>query len=564
MDLPLAGDKFTWFRGGSQVAASRIDHILVSPEILNWFPNVIQTILPRNLSHHKPIVLREQVNKSKNKPFKIFTHWLNYPELTDLIKKSLEAAACDGMEAFLSTSKSAIKRWGSNFRALKEKKMQNIDNKIEELEQQLCRSGPDQNCAKDLQNLKHALWEKYRREEREWHQKSRVKWFNEGDKNTNFFHISAPVRRCRNRIVSLESRGKVITDQQKLERECADFFHSHYNSSNIVPIKRFDCELSKMSEASVKWLEAPFTEKEIWETVRNMDGSRASSPDGFNLDFYKKFWASLKKSVLKFFEDFYECRIEEKDFNRSYIALIPKKDNPTSIGDYRPISLIESLFKILAKVWSKRLTGCIQEVVGENQFAFTPGKQISDCVLIANEVIDEIKRRRDKVVVVKADFKRAYDTVDWAFLDLILDKMGFGTKWRKWITICLSTAKISDLVNGFPSRFFSIRRGLRQGCPLSPYLFNIFGEALSSLIKAAVQRGYVCGAKIGTNGISVSHLQFADDLILFAKVEKQQIINIKRLLRVFEMASGLTLNLKKTSFSELIQMRVGFVVGQIQ
>ncbi|GMI83242.1 hypothetical protein HRI_001993500 [Hibiscus trionum] len=100
--------------------------------------------------------------------------------------------------------------------------------------------------------------------------------------------------------------------------------------------------------------------------------------------------------------------------------------------------------------------------------------------------------------------------------------MGFGSSWRKWIMLCLSTAKIAVLVNGFPTRFFSIKRGLRQGCPLSPYLFNIFGEALSALIKAAVHRGYLCGAKVGSNGTSVSHLQFADDLILFAKVKNNR------------------------------------------
>ncbi|GMI83351.1 hypothetical protein HRI_002004400 [Hibiscus trionum] len=125
--------------------------------------------------------------------------------------------------------------------------------------------------------------------------------------------------------------------------------------------------------------------------------------------------------------------------------------------------------------------------------------------------------------------------------------MGFGNRWRNWISMCVSSAKIAVLVNGFPSKFFSINRGLRQGCPLSPYLFNIFGEALSSLIYSAVHKGYFVGASVGANGMSISYLQYADDLIVFAKAEERQVLNIKRLLRIFELASGLSLNLKKTS-----------------
>ncbi|GMJ02301.1 hypothetical protein HRI_003899300 [Hibiscus trionum] len=124
---------------------------------------------------------------------------------------------------------------------------------------------------------------------------------------------------------------------------------------------------------------------------------------------------------------------------------------PVGIEDFRPISLVGSLYKILARVLSRRLAGCISEVKGEQQFSFIPDKQIVDCALIVNEIVDELKRNKREAVIFKADFRRAYDTVDWNFLDFIMGKMGFGKKWRKWIQLCISTPSISILINGSPS-----------------------------------------------------------------------------------------------------------------
>ncbi|GMJ04570.1 hypothetical protein HRI_004126200 [Hibiscus trionum] len=125
--------------------------------------------------------------------------------------------------------------------------------------------------------------------------------------------------------------------------------------------------------------------------------------------------------------------------------------------------------------------------------------------------------------------------------------MGFGHKWRRWIFLCISTAKISVLINGKPTKMFPIGRGLRQGCPLSPFLFNIFGEALSVLLRKATNENIIKGVEVGRNGMKISHLQFADDLIIFAKADLENVKCIKRVLRLFEIASGLCLNMKKTT-----------------
>ncbi|KAL4331785.1 hypothetical protein GQ457_07G010120 [Hibiscus cannabinus] len=127
-----------------------------------------------------------------------------------------------------------------------------------------------------------------------------------------------------------------------------------------------------------------------------------------------------------------------------------------------------------------------------------------------------------------------------------MKQMGFGIRWCHWISLCLSTAYISVLVNGSPTAPFSIGRGLRQGCPLSLLAFNIVAEALSALLNKAIQRGFFCGFSIGQSNLDVSHIQFVDDLILFCGAAEIQIKTIIRLLKGFELAVGLKLNLQKS------------------
>ncbi|XP_071709115.1 uncharacterized protein [Rutidosis leptorrhynchoides] len=216
---------------------------------------------------------------------------------------------------------------------------------------------------------------------------------------------------------------------------------------------------------------------------------------------------------------FWERCVISPGCNASFITLIPKKKDPLCLRDYRPIILLGSYYKIIAKVLSCRLRGVIYKLVGVEQTAYIKGRSILDSILVANELIDDVMRRKSKCFSFKADFEKAFDSVRWSFLFDIMTNMGFGQKWIRWIETCFRSASILVLINGSPTKELSLQRGIRQGDPLSPYLFIIAGEGLNILSKIAVREGLILGVEVGLNKVGVSHLQFADDTIFFGGVK---------------------------------------------
>ncbi|PNX67320.1 cysteine-rich receptor-like protein kinase, partial [Trifolium pratense] len=226
---------------------------------------------------------------------------------------------------------------------------------------------------------------------------------------------------------------------------------------------------------------------------------------------------------------------------------IPKVDSPQRLNDFRPISLVGSLYKILAKVLANRLRLVIGSVISETQTAFVKDRQILDGILIANEVVDEARKSKKELMLFKVDFEKAYDSVDSGYLDKVMERMSFPTLWRKWIRECVSTVTASVLVNGSPTDEFPFERGLRQGDPLSPFLFLLAAEGLNVLMESMVARNLFEGFKIGeNNSVSVSHLQFADDTLLIGGKSWGNVRALRAVLVLFETMSGLKVNFNKS------------------
>ena len=177
------------------------------------------------------------------------------------------------------------------------------------------------------------------------------------------------------------------------------------------------------------------------------------------------------------------------------------------------------LYKWLAKVLANRLKKVVGKVILEAQIAFVEGRQILDASLIANEAIDSILKNNYCGILCKLDIEKTYDHVNWTFLLSVLHKMGFGEKWIRWMKMCIV------LFNDTSVGFFQSFRGLRQGNPLSPYLFVVAMEALNCLIKRVVNKGLLKGCQVrgkGGEGVNISHLLFADDTLVFCEASEEQ------------------------------------------
>ena len=223
-------------------------------------------------------------------------------------------------------------------------------------------------------------------------------------------------------------------------------------------------QMDHISRQEAESLGIPFTENEIYSALMEMNGDKALGPDGFTVAFWKNAWDFTKEEILDMFKEFHEHNSFVRSLNNTFLVLIPKKNGAEDLGDFRPISLLRGLYKLLAKVLANRLKKVIGKVVSIAQNAFVTGRQILDASLIANKVIDSWQKRKEKNPICKLDIEKAYDSINWKFLMKVLQKMGFETKWVGWMWSCVSSAKFSVLVNGVPTGFFSLAlKGFDKG-----------------------------------------------------------------------------------------------------
>ena len=209
-----------------------------------------------------------------------------------------------------------------------------------------------------------------------------------------------------------------------------------------------------------------------------------------------------------------------KKMNHTHIVLIPKKKDPTHLVDYRPISLSNVISRIISKVIANHLKYIFSNVVSESQSAFVPNYFIIDNITVAYELLHRMRnRRRGKVghMAVKLDISKAYNRVDWNFLQNIMCKLGFDQRWVQVALEIVTTASYSVLINGEPRGFITQSRSIRQGDPLSPYLFLLCAEGLSTLLRKAVETQVLHGILSSQHRVCISHLLFTNDSLLFCK-----------------------------------------------
>lgn len=228
---------------------------------------------------------------------------------------------------------------------------------------------------------------------------------------------------------------------------------------------RFKVDLHRLlfheEKVDLSLLEQPFTLEEVKKAVFDLGSDKAPGPDGFPMLFFKTYWEIVKVEVLHLCEDFFSGKANLERINWASIALIPKSSSPATLNDYRPISLINSSLKIISKILATHLSSVMDKLVDNVQSAFLKRRCILDNIARAEELLFSIHKRRLDGHVLKVDFAKAFNSVDWDFLVDLLKVRGFGTRWIGWVILLLSTSKASILINGSPKGYVRYQRGLR-------------------------------------------------------------------------------------------------------
>ncbi|KAL0014160.1 hypothetical protein SO802_001229 [Lithocarpus litseifolius] len=354
-----------------------------------------------------------------------------------------------------------------------------------------------------------------------WNQRFCILWLKNGDGNTKFFHSRASHRFRKNVIMGINDSHGVWKEGLNDVAAILINFYSELFTTSRPPIHHE--ALNHIPQVITDDLNRELTSRfEEWEVIQ----------------------ALKQMAPLKAPSTFLH------PLNHTFITLIPKKKNPSLVSDYRPISLCNVLYKIFAKVLANRLKKLLNAVINENQSAFVKGRLLSDNILIAFETLHCMKNYNSGVggfMALKLDMSKAYDRVEWVFLENVMRKMGLSEKWIGLIMVCVRSVTYSILVNGEPRGLIHPSRGLRQGDPLSPFLFLLCTEGLHGLISKAASNGDIHGFSLCKRGPKLTHLFFADDCLLFCRAIPEECSKVLEILSLYEEVLGQKLNREKTA-----------------
>jgi hypothetical protein len=280
-----------------------------------------------------------------------------------------------------------------------------------------------------------------------WKQRGKIKWVNLGDANTRFFHTKATINYRHNYIAMLKENESKITDHDGKADILWKAFKERMGTTENLSMKFNLHEIfgDSLDRQLLDNLESSFFDKEIEDTIKQLPNEKSPGPDGFNNEFIKACWPIIGSDIKGLIQDFYEEKISLESINDSLITLIPKSESPTSANDFRPISLLNSVLRILTKLLSNRLQKVILKLVHKNQYGFLKKMSIHDCLSWAFEYLFQCHQSRNEIVVLKLDFEKAFDKIEHTTILDFLKQVDLGE-------------------NG--------SNGLRSCCPLVPQLLS--------------------------------------------------------------------------------------------
>ncbi|GKB98504.1 RNA-directed DNA polymerase, eukaryota [Tanacetum coccineum] len=521
VEVPLGGCSFTWCHK-SATKMSKLDRFLVSDNLMCSCPSISSTSLDRFLSDHRPIIMREILYDYGPTPFKFFHYWFEIDGFDKLVEESWKEANVTEHNSYskfmqkIKYLKEKIRTWHRLYKENSNNRKSVLKAELNDLDVVIDNGNGTTTDVNRRQEVVQLLQEVEKNIDMEMAQKVKIKWAIEGDENSKYYHGVLNKKRGRLTIRGVLVEGIWMEAPHLVKNEFFEHFKNSFAQPNQGRVLLDRDFVNRITMEQNDELEREVSIDEIKRAVWECGVDKAPGPDGFTFGFYRRYWDLIQTDVIDAVKWFFVHGRIPKGGNSSFITLIPKVPNASMVKEFRPISLIGSLYKIIAKVLANRMVMVLNDLVNEIQSAFVADRQILDGPFMLNEIVQWCKSKKKQSMIFKVDFEKAYDSVRWDFIDDILRRFGFGEKWCMWIQSCLHSSRGSVLVNGSPTKEFQFYKGLKQGDPLSPFLFILVMESLHVSFQRVVEAGLFSGIKLAPS-LQISHLFYAGDAIFIGQ-----------------------------------------------
>ena len=551
-DVKYVGEVFTWFNKRPQDPIYRkLDRILCNDKWFSEFPEAQGLIMNRSIMDHNPIILSIPVQVEViRKCFQFFNYMLEWEGFKDMIATVWASPLYGNPMAILcrklqlvKTKIKEINRNSGNVHA----NVVAARAELQVIQKDLAGNPVNSNLlvkeAEAVSTLNKAL----DNEEKFLMQKSRVQWLKLGDGNNSYFYNQIKANWNRNKILSIKnSEGDLVQGHENISQVAVDYFQKSLGvaqtSSNI---DLSEIQVTKVSPSQARFLLSPITNELIFSTLKSMKKNKAPGPDGFTVNFFIHCWDIIGGDFCEAVLHFFNSGQMHKGVNSTLISLLPKQENPSSMKDFRPISLCTVVYKCISKILASRLKLILPNLIDKSQSAFVKGRIITDNIMLAHDLFRGYDRKGGKArCAIKVDLHKAFDSVNWDFLMAVLMHMEFPGQFINWIKACICNPMFSVKINGASKGYFAGAKGIRQGDPLSPYLFTMIMNILSNILNNApgfFKFHWKC------RDLKINHLFFADDVLLFSHGDRNSIMHLMNSLSKFGSLSGLNPSMSKST-----------------
>ncbi|MGL6064844.1 MAG: RNA-directed DNA polymerase, partial [Fusobacteriaceae bacterium] len=382
--------------------------------------------------------------------------------------------------------------------------------------------------------------------------RSKAKYVVEGEKCTKFFFNLEKSRQREGMIKEIKGEnGKIVKETEHILKEITEFYKKLFSKERIEGTekyfligkirKKLDLEDKKLSDEEIK-------KEEIECAIMQLNNGKSPGRDGIPNEFYKHFKEVLAPILKEVYDEVFKREETSNFMGIGVIKLIYKKrGDKNDLKNYRPITMLNTDFKMLSKILANRLKKILPNIIETNQAYAIKGRDITDTVSSIRDVVSYMLEERKSGYIINVDLEKAFDRVEHEFLFAILEKFEFGKNFIKWLKIIYKGAKSQIKCNGFLTGVFRVSRSIRQGCPLSAQLYSMVAESLGLAIMGEKE---IRGVELGENGDLQKIYQYADDTTLIVKDVK----SVKKAMEILERyckGSGAKINILKTVYMQI-------------